>query len=82
MFSGLQVTGKSHIGNYFGAIKQFVDLQNSEYEVIAFVANLHSLTTVSDAANLKENTIDLIKDFLACGLDPEKVTLFFAVRHL
>ena len=76
MFSGLQVTGKSHLGNYFGAIKQFVELQNSEYEVIAFVANLHSLTTVSDAANLKENTIDLIKDFLACGLDPEKVTLF------
>lgn len=76
MFSGLQVTGKSHLGNYFGAIKQFVELQNSEYEVIAFVANLHSLTTVSDAANLKENTIDLIKDFLACGLDPDKVTLF------
>lgn len=76
MFSGLQVTGKSHLGNYFGAIKQFVELQNSEYEVIAFVANLHSLTTINDAANLKENTIDLIKDFLACGLDPDKVTLF------
>lgn len=77
MFSGLQVTGKSHIGNYFGAIKQFVDLQNSgEYEVIAFVANLHSLTTVSDSKNLRENTIDLVKDFVACGLDPKKVTLF------
>jgi tryptophanyl-tRNA synthetase len=77
MFSGLQVTGKSHLGNYFGAIKQFVDLQNSgEFEVIAFVANLHSLTTVSNATNLRENTVDLIKDFLACGLDPEKVTLF------
>jgi tryptophanyl-tRNA synthetase len=77
MFSGLQVTGKSHLGNYFGAIKQFVDLQNSgEFDVIAFVANLHSLTTVADATNLRENTVDLIKDFLACGLDPEKVTLF------
>jgi len=77
MFSGLQVTGKSHIGNYFGAIKQFVDLQNSgEFDVIAFVANLHSLTTISDSANLRENTIDLVKDFLACGLDPDKVTLF------
>lgn len=76
MFSGLQVTGKSHLGNYFGAIKQFVELQDSGYEVIAFVANLHSLTTITDAQNLKENTIDMIKDFLACGLDPNKVTLF------
>lgn len=76
MLSGLQVTGKSHIGNYFGAIKQFVDMQNSGYEVFAFVANLHSLTSVQDMQNLKENTIDLVKDFLACGLDGDKVTLF------
>jgi tryptophanyl-tRNA synthetase len=76
MLSGLQVTGKSHIGNYFGAIKQFVELQDSGYEVFAFVANLHSLTTISEASTLKENTIDLVKDFLACGLDPEKVTLY------
>lgn len=76
MFSGMQVTGKSHIGNYFGAIKQFVEMQNSDLEVIAFVANLHSLTTVSDAENLKENTIDLVKDYLACGLDPNKIILF------
>lgn len=76
MFSGLQVTGKSHIGNYFGAIKQFVDLQDSGYDVIAFVANLHSLTTVGEAEKLKENTIDLIKDYIAVGLDPQKITLF------
>lgn len=76
MLSGLQVTGKSHIGNYFGAIKQFVELQDSGYEVFAFVANLHSLTTIEDAKTLKENTIDLVKDFLACGLDPERVTLY------
>lgn len=76
MLSGLQVTGKSHIGNYFGAIKQFVDLQNSGYEVFAFVANLHSLTSATDVLNLRENTIDMVKDFLACGLDPDKVTLY------
>jgi len=76
MFSGMQVTGKSHIGNYFGAIKQFVEMQDSNYDVIAFVANLHSLTTVSDAQNLKDNTIDLVKDYLACGLDPKKMILF------
>lgn len=76
MLSGLQVTGKSHIGNYFGAIKQFVDMQESGMEVFAFVANLHSLTSGTDRENLRENTIDMVKDFLACGLDPEKVTLF------
>ena len=76
MLSGLQVTGKSHLGNYFGAMKQFVEMQNSDYEVFAFVANLHSLTTISEAKTLKENTIDLVKDFLAVGLDPEKITLF------
>ncbi len=79
MFSGLQVTGKSHLGNYFGAMKQFVDYQNGVYgdfEVFCFVANLHSLTTISDSKTLRENTIDLIKDYLAIGLDPEKVILF------
>lgn len=76
MLSGLQVTGKSHIGNYLGAMKQFVDMQDSGYEVFAFVANLHSLTTIEDAKVLRQNTIDLVKDYLAIGLDPEKVTLF------
>lgn len=76
MLSGLQVTGRAHIGNYFGAMKQFVEMQNSGYEVFAMVANLHSLTTVGDAKELKQNTIDLVKDYLAIGLDPEKVTLF------
>ena len=76
MLSGLQVTGKSHLWNYFGAMKKFVEMQNSDYEVFAFVANLHSLTTISEAKTLKENTIDLVKDFLAVGLDPEKITLF------
>ncbi len=76
MLNGVQVTGKSHLGNYFGSIKQCVELQNSGVEVFLFVANLHSLTTISDSKTLKENTIDLVKDYLGCGLDPEKITLF------
>jgi tryptophanyl-tRNA synthetase len=76
MLSGMQVTGKSHLGNYFGAMRQFLELQNSGNEVFVMVANLHSLNSVSDAKNLKENTIDLVKDYLAIGLDPEKITLF------
>lgn len=76
MLSGLQVTGKSHIGNYFGAMKQFVDLQNEGNEVFVMVANLHSLTSVDEAKTLRENTIDMVKDYLAVGLDPNKVTIF------
>lgn len=81
MLSGLQVTGKSHIGNYFGAMKQFVDLQDSGDEVFAMIANLHSLTSLDDSRNLgernlKQYTIDMVKDYLAIGLNPKKVTIF------
>jgi tryptophanyl-tRNA synthetase len=76
ILNGVQVTGKSHLGNYFGSIKQCVELQNSGNKVFLFVANLHSLTTIADAKTLKENTFDLVKDYLACGLDPDKVTMF------
>lgn len=81
MLSGLQVTGKSHIGNYFGAIKQFVDMQNAGNEVFVMVANLHSLTSLNDSRNtgernLKNWTVDMIKDYLASGLDPNKITIF------
>lgn len=76
MLSGLQVTGKSHIGNYFGAMKQFVDMQSAGHEVFTMVANLHSLTSTEDSKDLKENTLDMVKDYLAVGLDPMKITIF------
>jgi tryptophanyl-tRNA synthetase len=75
LLSGIQSTGALHIGNYFGAIKQFVDLQN-EYDSRIFVANFHSLTTVQDKEKLERLTRDVVIDYLACGLDPEKVVLF------
>jgi tryptophanyl-tRNA synthetase len=75
LLSGIRASGKLHIGNYFGAMKQFVDFQD-EYESFIFVANYHSLTTLKDPKELRQNTIDVVKDYLAVGLDPEKVTLY------
>jgi len=81
MLSGIKPTGTPHIGNYFGAMKQFVDLQNQENEVFAMIANLHSLISLNDTRNtnersLKDYTINLVKDYLAIGLDSTKVTIF------
>ena len=73
--SGIQPSGVLHIGNYFGAIKQFVELQN-EYEGFYFLANYHALTSSPKGEDLKNNTINVILDSLALGLDPEKSTLF------
>jgi tryptophanyl-tRNA synthetase len=75
LLSGIQPTGDMHIGNYFGAIKQFVDLQDS-YESYVFIADLHALTTVQDAKELRKNIFNITATYLACGLDPKKVTLF------
>ena len=73
--SGIQPSGVLHIGNYFGAIKQFVELQN-QYEGFYFLANYHALTSSPKGEDLKNNTINVILDYLALGLDPEKSTLF------
>ncbi len=75
LFSGMKPTGKIHIGNYFGALKQFVDLQN-EYEEFIFIANLHALTGTPTKDELLTDTASLVLDYLAAGLDPEKVTIF------
>ena len=73
--SGIQPSGVLHIGNYFGAIKQFVEMQN-EYEGFYFLANYHALTSSPKGEELKKNTLDVILDYLALGLNPEKSTLF------
>jgi len=77
LISGIQPTGRLHIGNYLGALKQFVGFQNSgEYECLFFIADLHALTTNPDPKDLKRNTTDLAISFIAAGLDGEKSTLF------
>src|SRR3989338_1114982 len=73
---GVKPTGRPHIGNYFGAMKQFVDLQDS-YESRIFIANLHALTTVQDKAELNKMTREVVDDFLGIGLDPGKTTLYY-----
>lgn len=75
LFSGMQSTGRIHIGNYFGALKQFVDLQD-EYDCFIFIANIHSLTGLPEKDKLIADTDNLVLDYLAAGLDPQKVTIF------
>ncbi len=75
LVSGIQPSGRPHIGNYFGAIKQFVDLQNS-HESYVFIADLHALTSVQSKETLRDAIIDVAIDYLAVGLDPKKVTLY------
>lgn len=73
--SGIQPSGILHIGNYFGALKQFVDLQN-KYEGLYFIADLHSLTSTTDPMKLNKNIKEIVLDYLALGLDPKKSTIF------
>lgn len=73
--SGIQPSGILHIGNYFGAIKQFIDFQKN-YDGFYFVADYHSLTSLKNSQELKENTKNVILDYLALGLDPNISTLF------
>ena len=75
LLSGIQPSGTIHLGNYFGAIKQFVDLQN-EYDSFVFIADLHAITTIQNKDELSTNILNVALDYLACGLDPEKVCLF------
>ena len=77
LVSGVQPTGKLHIGNYFGALKNFVDLQNSgRYQCYFFVADLHSLNIDFSPTQKHREVLDVVLNFLAAGLKPEKSTLF------
>jgi tryptophanyl-tRNA synthetase len=76
VLSGIQPTSRFHWGNYFGAIRQYIDLQYQAEEAFYFLANLHALTTIRDRELLWQNTIDAAIDLLALGLNPERATLF------
>ncbi|MDD6813268.1 MAG: tryptophan--tRNA ligase [Akkermansia muciniphila] len=73
--TGLQPSGQLHIGNYFGAIKPAVELQEKG-EAFYFIANYHAMTTMESAEKLRDNTFGLAVDLLACGLDPQKAVFF------
>ena len=75
ILSGVQPTGKLHLGNYFGAIKQHIELQDQGH-CFYFIANYHALTTIQDAPALRDNTFNVAVDYLALGLDPAKAAFF------
>jgi tryptophanyl-tRNA synthetase len=75
VFSGARPTGRQHIGNYLGAIQNYVGLQQN-YECIYCIVDVHALTTLEETHLLKENTREMMLDWLAAGLDPEKSILF------
>ena len=75
VLSGIQPSGPLHIGNYFGAIRQYLDFQRG-HDAFFFVADFHALTSVRDPARLRSYVFDVVADFLALGLDPEAATLF------
>jgi tryptophanyl-tRNA synthetase len=75
LLSGVKPTGRVHIGNYFGAMKQFVEMQN-DYESYVFIADYHAVTTVQNKEQMSQGIIDVALDYLAIGLDPKKVVLF------
>ena len=77
LLSGVKPTGQAHIGNYFGAMKQFVDLQNSgNYDCFLFLADYHALNFIQNKEEMKQLTLELALDYLAIGLDPKKSILF------
>ena len=75
ILSGIQPSGALHLGNYFGMMKPAIELQEKG-QAFYFIANYHSMTTLVDPAERRQNTLDVALDFLACGLDPKK-TVFF-----
>jgi tryptophanyl-tRNA synthetase len=75
VLSGIQPSGKLHIGNYFGMMKPAIELQE-QGEAYLFIANYHAMTTVQDADRLREMTTDVALDFLACGIDPDKTAFY------
>jgi tryptophanyl-tRNA synthetase len=75
ILSGIQPTGRPHLGNYFGMMEPAIRLQH-EGEAFYFIADYHALTSIHNAAELRANVRDVALDFLACGLDPERATFF------
>src|SRR3989344_3535073 len=75
MLSGIQPSGRPHIGNYFGMMKQLLGMQE-EYDVYALIVDYHALKSVQSSKEMKENIVGVVLDYLALGLDPNKVTFF------
>ena len=75
VLSGIRPTGHLHLGNYFGAVRSFIKMQE-EYDCYFFIADWHSLTTHPHPDNIVQSTRTILAEYLACGLDPDKVTIY------
>lgn len=75
VLSGIRPTGNLHLGNYFGAVRSFLKMQD-EYKCYFFIADWHSLTTHPHPDNILNNTHTILAEYLACGLDPAKATIY------
>jgi len=80
VFSGARPTGRQHLGNYLGAVKNYVALQD-EYDCVYCIVDIHALTTVEDTLNLRQNTYEMALDWLAAGIRPEE-TIMFVQSHV
>ncbi|CAH0557464.1 unnamed protein product [Brassicogethes aeneus] len=76
IFSGIQPTGQIHLGNYLGAIAQWVKMQDNNEDMLISIVDLHSMTLPHDPKQLEKNILEMTATLLGCGIDPEKVTLF------
>ncbi|PCI24576.1 tryptophan--tRNA ligase [Candidatus Peregrinibacteria bacterium] len=77
VLTGIQPSGTLHIGNYFGAMKPMIDMMNNtDNEIFCFIADYHALTSIRDPKQLRENITNTILDWVACGLDPDKITFY------
>jgi tryptophanyl-tRNA synthetase len=76
ILSGIRPTGRLHYGNYFGAVRHFIRLQEQEARRYYFIADYHALTTITEREDFYRQTIDMLRTYVACGLDPEKSTIY------
>ena len=76
ILSGIRPTGRLHYGNYFGAIKSFLDLQEKGHQCYYFIADYHALTTIGERVDIFQQTIDMLRTYVACGLDPERSVIY------
>lgn len=76
ILSGIRPTGRIHYGNYFGALKQFIELQEQGHNCYYFIADYHALTTITERTDIERQTLDMLRTYIACGLDPERSVIY------
>lgn len=76
ILSGVRPTGRLHYGNYFGAIRNYLELQEQGHLCYYFIADYHALTTIAEPENIFRQTLDLVRTYMACGLDPQRSVIY------